>query len=295
MSRWRSSYHLYAMITIVGWGLAFVFTRLALQELHYTTVGLLRNGIASIALIIMLFFIKVQLFDKKDLKGFILSGTCGFFLFMLTFNKGAQTVTAATSSVIMATVPIITALIASIFYKEKLRWFQWGAIALQFWGIYLLAGGVKNLNANTGILWLLLASFCLSVYNIFQKQLTKKYTSLQVSVYSIFLGTVPFLYFLPASYPEIISMNLVTGLVILTMGVFSSAIAYVSWAKAFSLAENTSQVSNYMFVTPLLATVFGVFILNEIPDKNFLVSSIIILLGLLLFNKGSLIFDRNKL
>jgi drug/metabolite transporter (DMT)-like permease len=37
-------------------------------------------------------------------------------------------------------------------------------------------------------------------------------------------------------------------LYIALLGIFSSAIAYIAWTKAFSLAKQTSQVSNYMFL-----------------------------------------------
>lgn len=292
MKTWKNSYHTYAMITIASWGLAFVFSRIALMEIHDTTLGLLRNGIASIALIFVIYLFKIPVFERKDTLKFMLSGATGFFLFLLTYNKGAQFVSAGTSSVVMATVPIFTALMASVLYQEKLRWFQWIAILMMFGGILLLTKGQGGVNANQGIIWLLLASLCLSVYNIIQKRLTKKYSPLQVSVYSILLGTIPFLFFLPRAIPEIKTFSLPLIGIVLTLGLVSSALAYVSWAKAFSLAENTSQVSNYMFITPILATVFGIFIIQEIPDPHFLLSAGVILFGLLLFNKGHLVFRR---
>lgn len=288
----RNSYHFYAVITIVGWALAFVLTRLALAHIQDISLGYFRNVIASIVLIFVIAFMKLKVFDFKDLLKFIGSGACGFFLFMLTFNKGAQSVTAATSSVVLATVPIFTALLASVFYAEKLKWIQWGAIAIQFVGMIILTNGQGGLSVNTGVFWLLLAALSLSVYNIIQKQLTQKYTSLQVSVYSILLGTLPFLFYTPQIIVDLPNFTPIVWISVIIMGVFSSAIAYISWAKAFSLAEKTSQVSNYMFVTPLLATIFGIFLIQEIPDRNFIIGASVILLGLILFNKGNQLFRR---
>ncbi|WP_207706694.1 DMT family transporter [Acetobacterium tundrae] len=53
---------------------------------------------------------------------------------------------------------------------------------------------------------------------------------------------------------------------VLILGVFSSAIAYVAWTKALSVAEKTSQVSNNMFLTPFLTSVLGFLIAGEIPE-----------------------------
>ena len=70
------------------------------------------------------------------------------------------------------------------------------------------------------------------------------------------------------------------------LGVFSGGIAYVAWANAFARAEKASQVSNYMFVTPLLAAVFGFLMAGEVPDRGTLAGGGVILLGVLLFNFG---------
>ena len=69
------------------------------------------------------------------------------------------------------------------------------------------------------------------------------------------------------------------------LGVFSSAVAYVSWAKAFSIAPNTSSVSNYMFVTPFLATLLGFFISGELPTGRTLLGGAIILSGMFFFQR----------
>lgn len=283
----RNSYHLYAFITITGWALAFVLTRYALVYIQDTSVGYLRNIIASFVLLGVIGYMRLKIFDRKDIFSFLLSGASGFFLFMITFNKGAQYVTAATSSVILATVPIFTALLASVFYKERLRWFQWLAIAIQFGGMMVLTKDQGGISANQGVYWLLLAALSLSVYNILQKHLTKKYSSIQVSIFSIIIGAIPFLFYTPSLIADLPNLTPLVWFSVIAMGVFSSAIAYISWAKAFSLAENTSQVSNYMFVTPLLATIIGIVLLGEIPDRNFLIGASIIFLGLILFNKGA--------
>ena len=76
----------------------------------------------------------------------------------------------------------------------------------------------------------------------------------------------------------------------LVLGIGSSAIAYVSWAKAFSKAKKTSQVSNYMFVTPFLTSILGFLLAGEVPDQATLIGGAIILLGVLLFNFGGILF-----
>lgn len=55
---------------------------------------------------------------------------------------------------------------------------------------------------------------------------------------------------------------------------------------AFAKVAKTSQVSNYMFVTPFLMSIFGYLFLKEIPDIATLVGGTVILFGLFLFTFG---------
>jgi len=75
------------------------------------------------------------------------------------------------------------------------------------------------------------------------------------------------------------------------LGIFSSAIAYVAWSAAFAKAKQTSQVSNYMFITPFLTSILGFIIANEVPEQSTLVGGAIILFGVLIFNFGGKIYE----
>lgn len=64
---------------------------------------------------------------------------------------------------------------------------------------------------------------------------------------------------------------------------FCTALAYIAWAKAISMAEKTTYVNNYMFVTPFLTTILGFVMMGAVPDKATLLGEIIILTGLFMF------------
>lgn len=283
----KKSYHFYAIITIIFWALAFVFTRLGLQYFDVYSLSFLRYLAASITLLVIICFIKINRPKKEDLFSFILSGALGFFLYVILFNKGTALVSAATSSIIIATVPVFTALLATFFYKERLKIYQWLAIGIEFMGILVLTLMNGSFSINEGVLWLLIAALCLASYNILQRKLTKTYSALQASTYSIFFATIMLCIFLPGSINKAIHAPLIQILYVLILGVFSSAIAYIAWAKAISLTEKTTYVSNYMFVTPFLTTILGFIMINEIPDKATILGGIIILSGLFIFNKES--------
>ncbi len=287
----KNNFHVYAMITIIFWSLAYVLTRLTLQYFTPFSLGFLRYVIASATLLIVAFVIKMKLPHKKDLPSFVLAGVLGFFFYMIAFNKGQKTVTASTGSVVISTVPVITALIARFIYKEKLRFFQWLAIAIEFSGVVILTLMNGILSINIGLLWLLLAALALSLYNLLQRKLTRTYSALQTSAYGIFFGTILLAVFSPASVKEVIKAPTIQVIYLIILGIFSSAIAYVSWSMAFAKAKQTSQVSNYMFVTPFLTSILGFFLAKEVPELSTIVGGGIILIGVFVFNYGGEIFQ----
>ncbi len=288
----RDSFHPYAIVTIVFWSLAYVLTRLALQHFSAFSLGFLRYALASCTLAAVAFAMKMGRPRMKDLPYFFASGGVGFFFYMIAFNQGQAEVTAATGSVVIATVPVITAILARLFYGETLQAVQWGAIAIEFVGVSVLALMNSSFSVNSGLFWLLAAALALSVYNLLQRHLTRSYTALQASTYSIFAGTLLLALFAPAAVRELSHAPAVQYGWLAVLGVGSSAVAYVAWTKAFSKAKQTSQVSNYMFVTPFLASLFGFLLAGEVPDRATLVGGSIILVGLMLFNFGGALGRR---
>lgn len=281
--KFRNSYHPYAAVTIIFWSLAYVLTRLTLQYFTPFSLGFLRYFIASCVLVLVAVRMKMKPPRKADLLWFLAAGGVGFFLYMIAFNQGQATVTAATGSVVIATVPVMTAILARIVYREKLRVFQWVAIMIEFTGVIVLTLIDGVLSFNTGMLWLFLAALALSTYNLLQRKLTKSYTALQTSTYSIFFGTILLVIFAPVSFQEVARAPVIQIVYLLILGTCSSAIAYVSWAMAFSKAKKTSQVSNYMFITPFLTSVLGFLMAGEVPDRGTLIGGGIILMGVLMF------------
>jgi drug/metabolite transporter (DMT)-like permease len=282
----KNSYHTYAAITILFWSMAYTLTRLALQYFSAFSLGFLRYIIASCILAAAALVMKLRPPRPADLPWFLASGGVGFFFYMIAFNQGQATVTAATGSVVIATVPVMTALLARVFFREKLRTFQWVAILVELAGVLVLTLMDGVFSVNAGLLWLILAALALSAYNLLQRKLTRTYTALQTSAYSIFCGTILLAIFAPAAIREVSRAPGVQLVYLALLGIGSSAIAYVAWTKAFSLAKQTSQVSNYMFLTPFLASLLGFLLMGEVPDRATLYGGGIILAGVLIFNFG---------
>lgn len=289
------SYHPYALTTIVCWALAFALTRISLRHFTALPIGFMRYGIASAVLVYIVFKYKISRPRIADLPYFILSGLTGYFIYVTAFNIGSITVNASTSSIMIATAPIMTAFMARIVYKEKLSWVQWAAIFVEFAGIVLLTSLKGGFVANEGILWLLLAAFSFCIYNLTQRKLVRRYTGLQSSAYSIFAGTIMLSIFMPEAAVQLWHAPMIAVVCVAIMGVFSSALAYVSWSKALERAGGVTSVSNYLFLSPLLSTIFGFVIAKEVPDFATMAGGTVIMAGLFLFYFGPKLFRRKHI
>ena len=286
MKRLLDSHHPYAAVTILCWSLAYVFTRLTVGYFSAFSLGFLRNLIASCVLLAVALLTRMKLPGRRELPWYLASGAVGIFFYMIAFNQGQAAVSAATASVVIATVPVITALLARIFYREKLRPRQWAAVAAELLGVAVLTllNGVFSLNG--GLFWLFLAALAMSSYNLLQRRLTRTCSSLQVTTYSIFVGTLLLSPFAPGAFRELAAAPPAQYGCLAVLGLGSSALGYLSWAGAFSRAQKTSQVSNYMFLTPLVTSVLGFFIAGEVPDRATVLGGCIILSGMFLYQFG---------
>ena len=282
----QKSYHPYAAITILFWSMAFVFTRLALTYFTVYSLGALRYVTASLVLLGVALVTRMKLPALRDIPWFLLSGLTGFALYMVVFNLGSQTVSASTGSVILATAPILTALFARIFYHEKLTVLQYASIGLSFLGVVVLTVLRGGFTLGSGLAFMFASPLLLSIYNLLQRRLTQTYTPLQATAVSIFCGTLLLCVFLPGAVGELRNAPPVQYLYLLILGVFSSAVAYCTWTKALSLAQNTSSVTNYMFITPFLTTLLGLWIAGEPIEVSTVIGGILIIAGLLLFRFG---------
>lgn len=280
---------LLAFLTITLWSTGFVFTRIAVRYIGPFPLGLLRYAAASIVLLIIGIHKRIGLPAWRDLPLFMLLGALGFALYQMFFNIAMITISAATASVVTATVPVITAFFASLFFTERLGKIGWVAVCIEFSGILVLTLWKREVAIGWGILWMILAALSFATYNLIQRFATKRYTALQSTVYSIITSTIMLMVFLPQAVGEAMSAPPRALLAVVFMGVFPSAIGFLLWTKALSIARQIGDVTNFMFVTPLLSTLLEILLIGEIPDAGTITGGLVILTGIFIFN------NRNRI
>ena len=278
------NYHIFALITVSLWASSFSYTKMALEVFTVPVISMYRFIFAGLFMLAFGIIKKIGLPDKRDIPIFLLSACVGFSLYQLVFNKGIDMLTSATACIVIAITPVITAIFARIIFKEKIQIGGWIAIGICFFGIVVLMLWDGVLSINMGIFWMLIAAIFLATYNLLQRKLTKKYTALQTTAYSIIIGSLMLLVFLPQGITQAANATWVHWGAVIFLGILPSAIAYLLWAKAISLAEKTSEVTNFMFIQPAIAMLLGFLVISEIPTIGMYVGAGIIIFGLFLFS-----------
>ena len=274
-----------AFIAIFFWATAFVLTKVVLKEVDVTTLGVLRYFFASIIVIFILIKQKISLPKLKDIPAFVFAGFSGYAGYIVFFNMATLLSSPSTLSVINALAPAITAIVAYFIFNEKIKIIGWISMGISFCGILILTLWNGTLTVNKGVIYMLIGCVLLSLYNISQRYLTKKYSSFDVSMYSMLIGGILLVVYSPSSVRNIFSISFNSLILIIYMSVFPSIISYFFWTKAFEIAKHTTEVTSFMFVTPVLATLMGIIILEDIPKLSTLIGGVVIILGMIIFNK----------
>ena len=281
----KQKYLLYALIPVFFWSLGSVVIRLTFGSLTIINFTAFRSWLGAITLISACLIKRTPLPKKRDIPLFLIAGVVGFAIYTIFFNTGLMFVTAATGNVIMAAVPVFTAVIALITFKERIKLLGWVSIGISFSGVLILLLWNGVLSINVGVLWLIAAAFLNSIYNLIQRKLTRTYSALEGSAYSLIAGAVALSPFLPGAVRELVVAPPVVIAVVLFTGFCSAGLGYLFWTKALAIADRTASVTNLLYLPPFLSAILAYMLFSELPDWGTAVGGVIILAGLWMFQK----------
>ena len=282
----RLTVHVCAFITILIWGSGFPFTRMVGDQISSLGLSAIRCFLSAAVMIIIGLIVGMRKpFRKFDLVLFFITGICGFSLYLVFFNLGLETLDSATGSIITAISPILVAMAATRLYGEKINKVGWFCIFGAFAGVVILLTWGNGLSISIGAVWMLMVALVFTVYSLLTRKLSAMgYTDIEITAYSTIFGAIQTAVFLPEAFVDFIHADTSGKLGILYLGIFAGAIAYFLWGKALALTERTSEVTNYLFVNPLVATIIGFLMLKEMPDAGTYIGGVIIIISVVLFS-----------
>lgn len=294
---------IYLLMTIsaVFWAGAFIAGKVTVKEFPPFSLTFLRFFFASIFIFITMikFEEKDWRLKREDYPVVIFLGIVGMVGYHVLFFLALKYTTAINSSMIAATNPLITTILAATFLGEKLSVKRVLAIFVAFAGVVLTVtrgqlSVLIHMNFNLGDLLMMAAVTCWATYTIVSRYVMPKYSPLILSTYSFIICgmfTLPFaLMEKPMEYLPQTSLKGWAG--VLYMSIFPSYIGYL--VQQYSIREiGPSKTSIFINLVPVFSLILSVLILKESVTIVTILSGALIILGVYLTSKYKTEVDRN--
>jgi drug/metabolite transporter (DMT)-like permease len=279
--------HLLALIAITIWSLTYIQTKVLLAYIDPIEILMVRFSLAWV--ILWIIYPKRVSIYLKDEVWFMLAGLSMFFGYYVLENFALIHTTAINAGLLVTMAPLFTLLISSIVHHTRIpKKALYGAF-ISFIGVAVLVFDKISL-PNVGDGLALLAGLGWAIYTLVLDQISSSYHYLAVTRKSIFYGLVFLWIFWETMYSGVFHIEAYSIPVVLinftTLIIFASVSAYIFWRKAVLLI-GASTTSNYIYLVPLINTTASVWVLNEALGWRIVLSSVLILGGLITVNRRS--------
>ena len=279
---------LLGLLTVLIWGSTFAANSYSLQGgFSAGHLLLFRFIVASIifAIIALIPSLNFRLPEKQDIWKIVLLGIVGINGYHICATFGQLTISAGTAGMLIGSGPIFTTIFAILILKERLSKIGWIGLAFGFAGISLIAigSGDTAFGIAPGVFLTILAAIATSIFFVYQKPLFKKYSAIELTAYFTWVGTIPFLIFAPGLIEAIQTVPVEVNITAIYIGVFPTAIAYLTWAYALS-QSNASSISTVLYLEPVIAIIVAWIWLSELPKSISIIGGIIAISSVILVN-----------
>lgn len=274
----------------VAFALSFVATKTALKGFEPLLIAVLRFTLAGAILWVAWRLRPVrEALSRVELGRLALIGFVSLTVYFTFENLGIARTSASEASILIATIPIFTALLAAFVPAERPSGRQWAGILLSFAGIawLVLAADASAGGSLLGNLLVLIASASAGVYALMARRLLVSRSALFVTAWQNLFGA---LFMAPLAVVEALlagvrrpTLPAVGSVFFLTLVCSIGAYLLLNYAYRFLSA---SRVIVFVNLIPVVGVVSAYLLLGERLASAQLAAGAVVVVGVWLTNSG---------
>jgi len=255
---------------VVVWGVNFIIIKAAMRDFDPLAFNAVRFTLAAGLVATAAFVTGTARPSRDDLRRLALLGLLGNTLYQIGFIEGVARTRAGNAALIMAAVPVQTAIISHLRGHDRLRLRDVLGLLVSTAGIATIvlgSGKAVEFGATvSGDLMVLAATVCWSVYTVGSKPIVDRTGPLAATAWTMGCGAVPLGL---VSIPSLVRQDwraptgaAWAGIAFSAMGALG--IAYVIWYRGVQKlgAARTALYSNF---TPVVAMLAAWALIGETP------------------------------
>ena len=285
--------HWFAFILLAAiWSSSFLWIKIAIRELSPITLVALRTFFGALVGIIAILVTRTRLPHSRSVWiALMILGLTNVAIPFGLITWGELSIDSAVASILNATVPLFTFLIATIFLNDE--GFKPGNIVgllIGFGGVIILL--MKDLQPGSHNLFLgqaavLLAAIFYAGSIVYARITTDRVSGLVRGIMplvsaTVIMGTGSFVLESPVKIPSLP----ITWLAVVWLGVLGSGLAFILWY--YLLQEiGPTRAALVTYILPLGGVILGVVFLNEALSWNLAFGGLMIVTSVIVMNRKS--------
>ena len=278
--------HLIALATICVWGSTFIFSKTLLDVFTPVQIMLLRFFVAYAVLWCM--YPKTEKTTARDNLGIFFMSLFADTVYFLCENNALRYTLASNVSILVASAPIWTAVLAHFFIKgNKLRKNTVYGSLIALVGVALVVfNGTVVLKFNPfGDMLSMAAAICWALYSVMITHYVHRFSSfflMRRMTFFAILTTLPLAFFMgELNMPLYEFADPHKLFCIVFLGILGSGISYVTWNIA-TRRLGIVKVNTYIYVNPFVTLVTGALFLHEPITLMSVIGALLIICGVII-------------
>jgi drug/metabolite transporter (DMT)-like permease len=271
-----------AGVTVLVWASAFVVIRDAGSDLSPGPLALLRLAVAAAALSLLVLARgrRARRLPRtwRSLGPIVVYGVLWLAGYTVALNAGERHVDAGTAALLVNIAPVLIAVGAGLFLGEGFPRTLFLGLAVAISGVGIIALDSSAGGDWIGVAYCLLAAVLFTAGMLIQKVALHQVDGLTATWLACVAGTAALLPWLPQTLDELGSASTPAVLGAVYLGLFPTAIGFVTWAYALR-RTSTGRLSATTYAVPAVSVLMSWLLLAEVPTAYGLVGGVICLVG----------------